>query len=71
MNNTNAKKRPSHGIFQIIGDGDKARWIRVGAAWTNKDGKGFSLSFNSIPVLGHLSMRILPEPEARTEDGGK
>jgi hypothetical protein len=58
---TNTKKRPTHTIFQVIGDGEKARWIRIGAGWPNKDGNGLFLKFNSYPIVGHISVREISE----------
>jgi len=37
---------------------EKANWIRVGVAFENKDGKGFSLQLTAIPVSGKLVMRV-------------
>jgi hypothetical protein len=54
---TNQSKRPSHAIFQVIGEKDKARWLRVGAGWTNKDGKGLLLVFDAYPVVGRTIIR--------------
>ena len=56
MTNKNENK-PTHAIFQVIGEGDAARWIRVGAAWTNRDGKGYSVRFDAYPVTGRTVMR--------------
>jgi len=67
--NTNQKKRPTHTIFQVVGDGDKARWIRVGAGWTNKDGKGLFLRFDAYPVVGHITVRENTEPDNREDNG--
>jgi hypothetical protein len=66
--NTNTKKRPTHTIFQVIGDGEKARWIRVGAGWTNKDGKGLFLKFDAYPVVGHISVREITEQDDARKD---
>lgn len=67
MNSKNEPKRPTHVIWQVIGEGDKARWIRVGAAWTNRDGKGFTLKFDAYPALGRTIIREIAEPgEANT-----
>jgi hypothetical protein len=71
ITNTTEKKRPSHAIYQVVGDNDKARWIRVGAAWANHDGKGFTLKFDAYPVVGRTVIREFSEPDARTEDGGQ
>jgi hypothetical protein len=69
--NTKSGKRPTHMIWQVIGEGDDARWIRVGAAWENRDGKGLSLQFDSYPVVGRTVIRVAPGPEAETKDGGQ
>lgn len=67
-NNTNETKRPTHAIFQVIGEGDKARWIRIGAAWANRDGKGFNLKFDAYPAHGRTVIRAVEE---REENGGQ
>jgi hypothetical protein len=64
---TNQSKRPTHMIFQVIGEGEKARWLRVGAGWTNKDGKGLTLKFDAYPVVGRTVMREITEYVAEGE----
>jgi hypothetical protein len=55
---TNTDKRPTHAIYQVIGEDDNARWIRVGSAWKHrKDGKGLNLIFDSFPLIGHIAIR--------------
>jgi len=61
-NETKQSKRPSHVIYQVIGEDKKARWIRVGAAWQNRDKKGFTLKFDAYPVLGRTVIRENSEP---------
>ena len=61
-NNTN---RPSHRLFNVTGDGDNARWTDIGVAWATKDGKGFTLVLNAIPVNGRVVMRINEEKDAK------
>lgn len=61
------KRQPTHAIFQVVGEGDKARWIRVGAAWANKDGKGLNLKFDAYPVVGRIVVREVTEQD----DAGK
>ena len=51
------KRPPSHIIWQVIGDQEKSKWIRVGAAWPNKDGKGMQLFFDAYPVVGRTMLR--------------
>lgn len=53
--NDNAKpkgKPPTHTIWQVVGDGDKATWIRVGAGWRHRNGPGINLRFDAHPVAG-------------------
>jgi hypothetical protein len=51
------KNPPSHIIFQVVGDEENSKWIRVGAAWPNKDGKGMRLFFDAYPVVGRTMLR--------------
>jgi hypothetical protein len=55
------KKPPTHLIWQVIGENKKSRWIRCGAAWKNKDGKGFLLVFDAYPVTGRTMLRELKD----------
>ncbi len=67
MATTETKKRPTHGIYNVTGDGDAARWNKVGAAWSHRDSKGFSLSLEYLPRLagGRLVIRAFPADVAR------
>lgn len=42
--------QPSHDVFHVSGEGETARWTKLGAAWAHKDGEGFNLSLNFVPV---------------------
>lgn len=64
--NTNETKRPTHIIWQVIGEGDKGHWTRIGAAWPNSDGKGFSLKFDAFPLAGRIVLR-----EHEQNEGGQ
>jgi hypothetical protein len=47
----------------VQGEGEKARWNRVGAAWLHKDSKGANLSFDSFPLSGRVVVRELTEKD--------
>jgi len=62
MEKTNETKHPpTHTIWQVIGEKEKARWIRIGARWTNRDGKGFTLKFDAYPVAGRTLIREITD----------
>lgn len=60
---TNETNRPTHAIWQVQGEGDKARWTRVGAAWMHKDLKGANLKFDAIPLSGRVVVREITADE--------
>jgi hypothetical protein len=60
--------RPTHRLYQVTGNGDDAFWREIGAAWPNKDGHGFSISYNVIPLHGRIVMRRIRE-RADTDGG--
>ncbi len=48
-------------------DGEvKGRWLEIGAAWVHKDGKGFDVALEALPVDGRLVLR-LNEPKEKAE----
>lgn len=60
---SNDTNRPTHTIWQVEGEGEKARWSRVGAAWMHKDLKGANLKFSSFPLSGRVVMREISEQD--------
>jgi hypothetical protein len=44
----------------------KGFWTRIGAAWPHKDGKGFNLQIDIVPLDGRIVLR--PEPEPKESD---
>ena len=65
---TTITNRPSHRLFAVTKtDGqDKTSWLEIGAAWPNKDGKGFSLKLKAMPMPGaEIVLRINEPGEAK------
>ena len=54
-------RKPTHRLYRVLGDGDQAIWTPIGAAWPNKDGMGFNLSCDAIPLQGRLVLRTITE----------
>ncbi len=78
MSNSNRpNNKPSHRIYAVVKRSDKggaseasSDWTEIGAAWPHKDGKGFSLKLEYLPLNGaDLSLRI-PSEKAKTTEGG-
>jgi hypothetical protein len=63
MTATKENNRPTHIIWQVLGEGEKSRWTRIGAAWPNRDGKGLNLKFDAWPVSGRTVVREIEQNE--------
>lgn len=61
-------RKPTHRLYRVLGDGQAAIWTPIGAAWPNKDGLGFSLACDAVPLTGRIVMRRITE---RMEAGGQ
>ena len=42
------------------GEGQKAIWTRIGAAWPHESGKGFTIQLSALPIDGRI---VLTEPK--------
>lgn len=61
-----AGRKPTHRLYRVVGDGESASWTPIGAAWPNKDGAGFSISCDAVPLAGRIIMRAITEkPDAK------
>jgi hypothetical protein len=58
MSNNN---RPAFRAYTVTGDGDKARWNDIGVAWHTRNGKGFTLQLNALPLDGRIVMREIKD----------
>lgn len=65
---SNESNRPTHAIWQVIGEGDRARWIRIGAAWVHKDLKGANMKFDAYPATGRVVVREITEQDTAGQD---
>jgi len=59
-------RRPTHRLYRVTGDGEAAIWTPIGAGWPNKDGKGFNLNCNAVPLTGRIVLRLI-EPRAESD----
>jgi len=61
-------RKPTHRLFRVIGDGRSAIWTPIGAAWPNKDGLGFNINCDLVPLQGRIVMRAIGRDD---EAGGQ
>jgi len=52
-------KSPSHIAYQVRDRKEQTGiWTRIGAAWPQKDGKGFNIQLDAVPLDGRITLRI-------------
>lgn len=68
MTDTKETKRPTHIVWQVLGEGEKARWNRIGAAWPNRDGKGLNVKLDAFPLDGRIVLRDHEQKEASGQE---
>jgi hypothetical protein len=49
---TKQTNRPSHRVYAVTRNGERSNWREIGAAWAHKDGEGFSLKLDFLPLNG-------------------
>lgn len=61
---TQTTNKPTHRLYRVDGEGKNAFWTAIGAAWPNRDGEGFSISCDAVPLHGRIVMRRIIERAA-------
>jgi hypothetical protein len=69
MTKIEATNRPTHRVYAVkkISD-DKSHWTEIGAAWSHRDGKGFNVKLDFLPLAG--AEIVIREPRAETNSEG-
>ena len=65
---TTQTKQPSHAVYHVDGEGKKAFWTKIGAAWAHDDGQGFNITLTCLPLEGRLVVRTI-KADDRKGDG--
>jgi len=61
--------QPTHRVYAVRKTGqDTSYWAKIGAAWANKHGKGFSLKFNLL-LVGEADIVVREIQDAGSEGG--
>jgi hypothetical protein len=54
-----ATKRPSHIAYSIRErEGKDSKWTEIGVAFPHKDGKGFDILCDVVPLSGRITIRV-------------
>jgi hypothetical protein len=72
MSNETKSKSPTHIAYQVReGDDQKSYFNRIGAVWTHKDGEGFNIQFDSLPVDGKVTVRSVQDRIQEAKDNAR
>jgi hypothetical protein len=59
---TSTGNAPTFIAYQVRDrDGSKGFFTRIGAAWPHKDGKGFNIQIDAVPLDGRITLRVATE----------
>lgn len=72
MSNETKSKSPTHIAYQVReGDDNKSYFNRIGAVWTHKDGEGFNIQLDSVPVDGKVTVRSVQDRIQEAKDNAR
>ena len=58
-NGNKSTKKPSHIAYSIRQrEGKDSKWTEIGVAFPHKDGKGYDILFDVVPLSGRLTIRV-------------
>ena len=63
MTDNNKSSKPTHAAYVVkeSSNGSKSYWNRIGSAWKHKDGDGFNIQLETVPLDGRVTLRIIDE----------
>ena len=58
-------KRPFMLAYTVkpIEEGRKSIWSKIGAAWSHKDGQGYEVRMDALPVDGRIVLRTIKDSD--------
>lgn len=62
---TTTSNRPSHRVYAVTKSGEHSHWREIGAAWSHKDGDGFNLKVDFLPLNG--AELVIRKPKVEVE----
>lgn len=59
--------KPSHRVYTVIRrEGQDDYWLNIGLAFPHKDGNGFNIVLQALPLDGKIVCREITEEETET-----
>jgi hypothetical protein len=57
---TTSPKKPAYVAYSVRdrGEGKKAKFTEIGVAFPHKDGKGFDVLYDAVPLSGRITLRV-------------
>ena len=57
---TKTNRKPTHAVYHVLCEGEKAYWTKIGAAWLHEDKEGLNVSLDFVPLndTGRLVIRV-------------
>ena len=52
---------PDFLAWHVARKDEKSYWSKVGAAWKHRDGAGYTLQLEMLPIGGRIVLRVPPE----------
>ncbi len=69
MAEKNEPKQPTHRVYSVIRrEGQDDFWLNLGLVFPHKDGKGFNLMLQALPIDGKLVCREIGEGDEAAEE---
>jgi hypothetical protein len=59
-------KSPSHFAWVARETKNGKFWTRIGAAWPTKDGKGFNIQLEAVPLDGRITLLLPSEKDEKS-----
>ena len=69
--NNQALNPPEYLAWHVTEKGEKSYWNKVGAAWSHKDGKGYTLQLETCPIDGRIVLRFPLEDAPQSDNEGR
>lgn len=70
MTDTTKKRRPDFTAY-FVPDRENANWVPIGAAWSHRDGEGFSLKLDLLPNTAGSFVLRSAKGDASKEPSGQ